>query len=105
MSLHVRYICFAEKHEANEIFRVAQWCMQAKFNLEERVDAVTTDNGANFVLAVQQMVKEGTCEDSMRCACHSLQLCIKKALEVRFRMPVVSFYMCFPVTLIFLSNA
>ena len=43
----------------------------------------STDNGSNFVRAVELMLSENVTEEHIRCACHTLQLSVKKAIEVR----------------------
>ena len=40
---------------------------------DDRLDAITTDNGANFVAAVEELLETGICEEHVRCACHTLQ--------------------------------
>lgn len=50
--------------------------------LENRLDSVSTDQGANFIAAVQLLIEEGVSEEQVRCACHKLQLSIKNSLEV-----------------------
>ena len=42
-----------------------------------------TDQGANFIAAVQLLIEEGVSEEQVRCACHKLQLSIKNSLEVQ----------------------
>lgn len=56
---------------------------QKDFFLADKLDAVATDNGANFVKAVELMLSRNVTEEHVRCACHTLQLSIKTALEVR----------------------
>ena len=46
-------------------------------------NAVATDNGANFVNTVELMLSSNDTEEHVCCACHTLQLSIKTALEVR----------------------
>lgn len=48
----------------------------------DRVDAVNTDNGANFAAAIEILLELGRIEEVLRCVCHTLQLSIKTALEV-----------------------
>jgi hypothetical protein len=51
--------------------------------LADRLDSINTDNGANFVAAVRKLVDKGVVEEQVRCACHTLQLSIKKGLEAK----------------------
>ena len=53
-----------------------------EFMLENRLDAITSDQGANFIAAVKLLLEEGVTEEQVRCACHKLQLSIKNSLEV-----------------------
>eukprot|EP00731_Ephydatia_muelleri_P034784 Em0076g17a len=46
-----------------------------------KISDVTTDNGTNFVRAVDLMLSQNITEEHVRCACHTLQLSIKNALE------------------------
>ena len=52
--------------------------MGIKYTLDDRLDAIATDNGANFVAAVEEN-ENGVCEEHVRCACHTLQLSKKKS--------------------------
>ena len=44
--------------------------------IDDRLDAIATDNGANFVAAMEDLLENGICEEHVRCACHTLQLSI-----------------------------
>lgn len=63
---------------------------QKEFFLADRLDAVGTDNGSNFVRAVELMLNENVTEEHVRCACHTLQLSVKNAIEVRASSPCKS---------------
>ena len=91
MSVIVRLFCFVtfsvhfnfmtESRTGEEIFDLVQR-VKKDYVLADRLDAITTDNGANFVNAVRLMIEHGVAEEDIRCACHTLQLSIKKSLEV-----------------------
>ena len=53
----------------------------AKYTLDDRLDAIATDNGANFVAAVEELMVNGICEEHVWCACHTLQLSIKNHID------------------------
>ena len=53
--------------------------MGIKYTLDDRLDAIATDNGANFVAAVEDLLENRVCEEHVRCACHTLQLSKKKS--------------------------
>ena len=52
-----------------------------KYTLDDRLDAIATDNGANFVAAMEDLLENGICEEHVRCACHTLQLSIKNHFD------------------------
>ena len=52
-----------------------------KYTLDDRLDAIATDNGANFVAAMEDLLENGLCEEHVRCACHTLQLSIKNHFD------------------------
>ena len=52
-----------------------------KYTLDDRLDAIATDNGANFVAAMEDLLENGICEEHVRCACHTLQLSIKNHID------------------------
>ena len=66
-------------HTAEEIASVVKEMANTQFML---VDAIASDQGANFVAAVRLLIEEGVSEEQVRCSCHKLQLSIKNALEV-----------------------
>ena len=53
----------------------------AKYTLDDRLDAIATDNGANFVAAVEEFMENGICEEHVCCARHILQLSIKNHID------------------------
>eukprot|EP00731_Ephydatia_muelleri_P000908 Em0001g908a len=63
-----------------EIASVVKDLVNVEFMLENRLDSISTDQGANFIAAVQLLI-EGVSEERVRCACHKLQLSIKNSLE------------------------
>ena len=81
MTLCIHFIFMTESHTGEEIFDLVQY-VKKDFVLADRLDAITTDNGANFVKAVRLLIEHGVAEEDIRCACHTLQLSIKKSLEV-----------------------
>eukprot|EP00731_Ephydatia_muelleri_P009005 Em0004g1343a len=70
-----------ESHTGEAILALIKNVTQKDFFLADRLDAVTTDNGTNFVRAVDLMLSQNITEEHVRCACHTLQLSIKNALE------------------------
>ena len=42
-----------------------------KYTLDDRLDAIATDNGANFLAAVEDLLENGMCEEQVQCACHA----------------------------------
>eukprot|EP00731_Ephydatia_muelleri_P003566 Em0001g3566a len=67
--------------EIQEIASVVKDLVNVEFMLENRLDSISTDQGANFIAAVQLLIEEGASEEQVRCACHKLQLSIKNSLE------------------------
>ena len=67
-------------HTAQEIVSVLNE-VGAKYTLDDKLDAIATDNGANFVAAVEELMVNGICEEHVRCACHTLQLSIKNHID------------------------
>ena len=53
----------------------------SKCTLDDRLDAIATDNGANFVAAMEDLLENGICEGHVRRACHTLQLSIKNHID------------------------
>eukprot|EP00731_Ephydatia_muelleri_P008632 Em0004g970a len=64
-----------------EIASVVKDLVNVEFMLENRLDSISTDQGDNFIAAVQLLIEEGVSEEQVRCACHKLQLLIKNSLE------------------------
>jgi len=52
----------------------------SKWDLEGKIIAITTDNGSNMVSG-SRLLKESLNIERISCAAHTLQLCIKKALN------------------------
>ena len=67
-------------HTAEEIAALVQE-LGIKYTLDDRLDAIATDNGANFVAAMEDLLENGICEEHVRCACHTLQLSIKNHID------------------------
>lgn len=67
-------------HTAEEIVSLLNE-LGVKYTLDDRLDAIATDNGANFVAAVEELLETGICEEHVRCACHTLQLSIKNYID------------------------
>ena len=61
-------------HPAEEIASVVKDLVNVEFMLENRLDSISTDQGANFIAAVQLLIEEGVSEEQVRCACHKLLL-------------------------------
>jgi hypothetical protein len=62
-----------ESHTAERIFSVINHATE-RFNLGDRFDAATTDNGSDFVAAIKLLKDDGKIEEDVRCATHTLQL-------------------------------
>ena len=69
-------------HTAEEIASLVKDLVNVEFMLENRLDSIGTDQGANFLAAVRLLIEEGISEEQVRCSCHKLQLSIKNSLEV-----------------------
>ena len=68
-------------HTAQEIVSILNE-VGAKYTLDDRLDAIATDNGANFVAAVEELMENGICEEHVLCcSCHTLQLSIKNHID------------------------
>lgn len=67
-------------HTAAEIATVLKK-FAASFVLENRIDCIGSDNAANFKAAVEDLIANGVSKDQVLCACHTLQLSVKNALE------------------------
>eukprot|EP00731_Ephydatia_muelleri_P001200 Em0001g1200a len=70
-------------HTAEEISSIVKGLVNTEFMLENRLDAIASDQGANFVAAIRKLIEEGVSEEQVRCSCHKLQLSIKNSLEVK----------------------
>ena len=46
--------------------------VSTEFMLQNRLDAIATDQGANLVAAIRQLIEEGVTEEQVRCSCHKL---------------------------------
>jgi hypothetical protein len=68
-------------HTADEIAALVNKVTNVDFMLDDRLDAMTTDNGANFKAAVAKLIENGVLEEDARCACHTIQLSIKASYE------------------------
>jgi len=53
-----------------------------EWGLEKKILAITTDNGANMVKAMRNLVKEGKIFFHHRCAAHSIQLLVNVATKI-----------------------
>ena len=81
-------------HTAEEIASLVKDLVNVEFMLENRLDSIGTDQGANFLAAVRLLIEEGVSEEQVRCSCHKLQLSIKTSLEVSdLYMQIVQFNM------------
>ena len=49
-------LCFAVSHTAENIATLLKECSEVRYPIGTRLDSITTDNGANFKAAVQQLV-------------------------------------------------
>ena len=52
-----------------------------KYTLDDRLDAIATYNVANFVVAVEDLLENGVCEEHVGCAFHALQLSTKNHID------------------------
>ena len=67
---------------------------ECRVHVENRLDSIGTDQGANILAAVRFLIEEGVSEEQVRCSCHKLQLSIKNSLEVSdLYMQIVQFNM------------
>ena len=57
-------------HTAEEIAALVQE-LGIKYTLDDRLDAIATDNGANFLAVVEDLLESGICEEQVQCACHA----------------------------------
>ena len=75
-------LCFAESHTAENIATLLKECSEVRYQMGTRLDSITTDNGANFKAAVQQLLDEDVAEENPACACHTFSLVvIKNAID------------------------
>ena len=74
-------------HTAEAIMALVQG-VTTKFHLGDTLDSITTDSGANFVAAVKRLVDIGYTEENPRCACHSIQTSLSKALRPKKKLNV-----------------
>ena len=70
-----------ESHTADNIAALLKDCVNVKYQLETRLDSITTDNGANFRAAVNQLVEQDIIEEDPSCACHTFNLVVKSAID------------------------
>jgi hypothetical protein len=70
-----------ESHDHEYLGSVLENLMR-KHKLNGKLISCTTDNGANFVKAVTVMKDRNLIQESVRCACHTLQLVVNDALDV-----------------------
>ena len=58
-----------QSHTAENIAALLKDCVNVKYQLRTRLDSITTDNGANFKAAVNQLLEENVAEEDPSCAC------------------------------------
>ena len=76
-------VCISNvSHTAQEIASILNEAGM-KYTLDDRLDAIVTDDGANVVAAVEELMENGICEEHVCCACHTLQLSIKNHIDPR----------------------
>ena len=76
-------VCISNvSHTAQEIASILNEAGM-KYTLDDRLDAIATDDGANVVAAVEELMENGICEEHVCCACHTLQLSIKNHIDPR----------------------
>ena len=63
-------ICNIVSHTAEETASVVKEMANTEFMLENRLDAIASDQGTNFVAAVRLLIEEGVGEEQVRCSCH-----------------------------------
>eukprot|EP00731_Ephydatia_muelleri_P011892 Em0006g786a len=73
---------FKVSHTAEEIASLVKDLVNVEFMLENKLDSIGTDQGANFLAAVRLLIEEGVSEEQVRCSCHKLPLSINNSLEV-----------------------
>ena len=52
-----------QSHTAENIAALLKDCVNVKYQLRTRLDSITTDNGANFKAAVNQLLEENVAEE------------------------------------------
>lgn len=73
-------VFLAEQSEtADFIVRRLRDVLETRLGLGRKIHCITTDEGQNFLSAAQHLKQAETVRESMRCACHRLQLMVKKA--------------------------
>eukprot|EP00731_Ephydatia_muelleri_P021588 Em0014g179a len=70
-----------KSHTADNIAALLKDCVNVKYQLGTRLDSITTDNGANFRAAVNQLVEQDIIEEDPSCACHTFNLVVKSAID------------------------
>lgn len=70
-----------ESHTAENIASLLKECTELNSQMGTRLDSITTDNGAHFKAAVQQLLDEDMVEENPACACHTFNLIIKQAID------------------------
>ena len=70
-----------QSHTAENIAALLKDCVNVKYQLRTRLDSITTDNGANFKAAVNQLLEENVAEEDPSCACHTFSLVVKNAIN------------------------
>ena len=70
-----------QSHTAENIAALLKDCVNVKYQLRTRLDSITTDNGANFKAAVNQLLEENVAEEDPSCACHTFSLVVKNAID------------------------
>lgn len=75
------FISSLESHTAENIASLLKECTELTYQMGTRLDSITTDNGANFKAAVQQLLDEDVVEENPACACHTFNLIIKQAID------------------------
>lgn len=75
------FISSLESHTAENIASLLKVCTELTYQMGTRLDSITTDNGANFKPAVQQLLDENVVEENPGCACHIFNFIIKQAID------------------------
>lgn len=85
MFLDLSSLCLIVSHTASEIYALINKLSNVDWSLGDKLDGIASDSGSNFRSAVKMLVEDGVAEESIRCSCHTLQLSIKGAIEVRVK--------------------